>query len=617
MSEERPSIVSELGRRKVYRVVVVYAGVAWGLLQMADLAFPRLGLPDWSVTLVLGIAAAGFPVAIALAWFFELTPDGIRLTPSRGSDVAATPSPARVLEFALILGLVAAVGYLYATRLTPGLREAAPLDASKRSIAVLPFVNMSQDSENEYFSEGISEEILDGLAKLEDLHVAARTSSFTFKGQNRDVREIGELLSVATVLEGSVRKAGNRVRITAQLIDSNTGYHLWSDAFNRELTDIFAVQEEISRAIVEALHVPLGLSDGAPIVKTGTSNPEAYNTYLRGLHQYGEIGPASFTRTIETLREAIALDPNYAKPHGVIASSYMIGALWMPIDEAFPEAKRAFDRALELDPNLDVALVAKAQYITFTDWDWMQAKTYFERALADGSDMTVVAQAYSALHLMPLGLTEEAAALLAEAAERDPLDIRIKIIRGTLALAQGRAEEAIREYDLALDIDPNNREASTALCLAHTSAGDFDSAESMLEAWRARLGDDHTWMLPCRVFERLARFDIDGSLAAYEKLAAAAHNEPGSAFLVGDVAVQLGKVDEAVEWYLESIERRELPMVMVRLRNAQETALHEHPRYQSMLKALGIDDASLAEMGITPKFAVATEANPVEARLAP
>ena len=313
MSRETRSWLAELQRRKVYRSAAVYAGIAWAVLQIADLVFPRLGLPDWTVTLALAIAGIGFPLTILFAWHFDVTPEGIRRTPGREAAAGTRRSPFRVFEFLLILGLVFAVGYLYFDRIWP---DQADLQASPsvfaegpRSIAVLPFVNMSQDADNEYFSDGVAEQILDSLARIEKLRVAARTSSFSFKGRNDDIREIGAKLGVATILEGSVRKSGDRLRITAQLVNTANGYHLWSDTYDRELTDIFAVQDEIARSIAAALKVPLGLPPDTRIIQPGTADTVAYNDYLRGLYFFKMIGPETFQRTIEFMQRAIARDP--------------------------------------------------------------------------------------------------------------------------------------------------------------------------------------------------------------------------------------------------------------------------------------------------------------------
>ena len=623
MSSERPSLFAELRRRNVYRVALVYAGVAWGLLQLADLAFPRLGLPDWTITLVLAISAVGFPIAVVCAWAFDLTSEGLKRTPSPGSEDAQPTSPLRVVEFVVIAGLVAAVGYLYATRLTPGAastpgRESAPpaavkitgpeakfaLPAGPPSIAVLPFVNMSQDSDNQYFSDGISEELLDALAKLGRLHVAARTSSFSFRDSNEDIRTIGQQLGVGTLLEGSVRKSGNRVRITAQLINAANGFHLWSETYDRELTDIFAVQDEIARSIVAALRVPLGLSPEAALVDTGTSNVEAYNAYLRGLHYFKLIGPETYEKTIQYMKRAIALDPTFARPHGTLASAYSIAALWLPRQQAFPLAKASFERALELDPTLGIALLTKAQYVTLTEWDWLAARGYFTRALEDESATSIGAISYATLHLIPLGSLEEAHAILAEAEALDPVDPRIKIVKASLALFSGDVDGAISQYELTLDLDAENIQAAAALCSARVGRGDISGAVALLSDWEARLGFVHPWLMACRAYLELAQGRIEDAVQTYSQMSATASTRPGAAFFAGDVALRLGRIDEAIDWYEKSLEEGEIGIMMTRIRHARETELNAHPRYQALLARMRLDDASLAAFRTAPSASI-------------
>src|SRR5947209_9728933 len=240
---------AELKRRNVYKVAVAYAIVGWLLIQIATQVFPVLEIPNWTVRLVIALVAIGFPIALILAWAFELTPEGIKRTE------AAAPGPIRHRAWIYIVTIaaIASLALFFFTR-----SRSAPGDvATSKSIAVLPFVDMSQTKDQEYFCDGISEEILDALAKVEGLRVVARTSSFAFKGRNADVSEIGQKLNVGNVLEGSLRREGNRVRITAQLINARNGFHIWSETFERELQGVFAVQDEITRSIVDALKIKL------------------------------------------------------------------------------------------------------------------------------------------------------------------------------------------------------------------------------------------------------------------------------------------------------------------------------------------------------------------------
>ena len=287
------SFFNELKRRNVVRVAVMYLVFCWVLIQLSDILFPMFSIPEWGGRLVVIMLAMGFPLALIFAWVLELTPDGVKLEKNVDRSASATHTSARKLDLITIILLVVALVVLGASNIVsrngesagptgPEVEQGAGVEASPESIAVLPFVNMSDDPANEYFSDGLAEELLNDLARIDALRVAGRTSSFAFKGKDTDLREIGERLNVKNILEGSVRKVGNRVRITAQLINASDGYHLWSATYERELDDIFAIQQEISSAIVKALKVTLSVEEQAGAGGgVGTANAKAYASYLR------------------------------------------------------------------------------------------------------------------------------------------------------------------------------------------------------------------------------------------------------------------------------------------------------------------------------------------------
>jgi len=289
-------LIDELKRRRVFRVAVVYAVVAFAIWQAAEIAVPGLNLPAWVLTLVILLTVLGFPIALVLAWALEITPEGVRRTEPATAN--ATPS-------------------------------IAPPAVARKSIAVLPFANISDDPGNEYFSDGMTEEIINALAQLKDLRVAARTSCFTFKGKAPHISEVGAKLNVTTVLEGSVRKAGSRLRITAQLINVGDGYHIWSQRYDREMEDVFAIQDEIAKGIADKLQITLVGDAAEQLVRPSTVNLEAYDLYLKGrffVNQGGE-GPA---RGLEYFQQALACDPDYALAHAGIADAYGLPARFQP-----------------------------------------------------------------------------------------------------------------------------------------------------------------------------------------------------------------------------------------------------------------------------------------------
>ncbi len=328
------AFLAELRRRNVIRVAAAYLVVAWVVMQVVNVATPALNLPEWFDGAVFVLLAAGFVIALVLSWVFELTPVGLKATAPLGEGAA----PVRLAgsDIILIGAVVALLGVSVfqvvrprtapvaeAPAVTTASAPAAAVEAAIEtadalSIAVLPFVNMSPDPEQEYFSDGLSEELLNVLAQIDELRVAGRTSSFAFKDQNQDLRIIGEALGVANILEGSVRKSGDRLRITAQLVSAADGYHLWSQTYDRELTDVFAIQEEIAMAVAEALSITLGVAT-APVPETATADVETYDLYLRGRAAFNR---GDELRAVELFREALARDPDYAPAFGDLATAY-------------------------------------------------------------------------------------------------------------------------------------------------------------------------------------------------------------------------------------------------------------------------------------------------------
>ena len=334
----------ELQRRNVYRVAATYLAVAFVGFQAANLLIPDTNLPGWTDRLLLAVLIVGFPVAVVVAWAFEMSPQGVRQTePAGDGDVSVEH------------------GRSVAT--VPGndpetLFRALP----EKSVAVLPFVDMSPNRDQEYFGEGLAEEVLNALTQLEDLEVASRTSAFAYQGRDVDVREIGRELGVATVVEGSVRKAGERLRVTAQLVEADSGYHLWSETFDRELEDVFAIQDEITASIVEALHVELFGDEADRLTRVGTDDAQAYDLYLEGRHYWQRRYKVGLETALEYFEAALEKDPEFALAHAGRAEVYWVfGAYGLgEPDTVRRRAIEASERAVELGPDLPEAHCARA-----------------------------------------------------------------------------------------------------------------------------------------------------------------------------------------------------------------------------------------------------------------
>jgi TolB-like protein/DNA-binding winged helix-turn-helix (wHTH) protein/Tfp pilus assembly protein PilF len=475
----RIPLIAELKRRNVFRVAVAYGIVAWLLVEMASVVLPALRLPEWTLTFLVFLVVAGFPLALILAWAFELTPEGIKRETAVDRAESITQQTGRKLDFAIIGLLALAVVFLvvdhYVLEAEPEQAEVAAEQAPaagpverEKSIAVLPFVNMSDDPNQEYFADGIAEELLNTLARVEDLRVVGRTSSFSFKNSDADLTEIGEALGADVILEGSVRKAGNRVRITAQLIDAKGGLQRWSETYDRELDDIFAIQTEIAAAIADALRVSLSSEERERLATPPTENLEAYQAYLLGRQHQKKYTTASNEEAIGYFQRAIELDPKFALAFAGLTESYLVQAQdsGLPPDEMIARAQAAADKALELDGRLAEAHVALGDVKWFRN-DIAGAEAAFQHALVLNPNSVMAYLAYSNLLGFELARYEEALALTKKAVELDPLSLEaVELLAENLNFL-GRFDESLAWHERFLEIDPGNASSYTQIGMHH------------------------------------------------------------------------------------------------------------------------------------------------------
>lgn len=434
---------NELRRRNVFRVAVTYAIVAWLLIQIASAVSEPLRLPSWFEAFIIVMLAIGFPLALVLAWAFEMTPEGLKLTRPLDGEI---PTGGNRLDYVLIgaLGLVAAITVWdrYPSRQIGTPRE-VPQVMENPSIAVLPFADMSKDGDQEYFGDGIAEELLNVLSRLDGLRVAGRTSSFAYKARVQDLRTIGQSLNVTTILEGSVRKDGERIRITAQLINVADGYHLWSRVFDRQLTDIFSIQEEIASEVAGALGVRLGVGDANAFIGAGTKNIEAYEAYLKGWAMSGE-----YVESLSYLEKATRLDPNYAvawAERGLRTASLQ----WTSNPEDAPALlERAYSyalRAVELDSQSaqSASLLGTILYARF---EWIAGAEEHARALELLADRDILTQ------------------------------------NGNLLMRAGRLIAADRQFNAAVAAEPQSGPETFYAWMVSVGRGRMDEAKQRLAA---------------------------------------------------------------------------------------------------------------------------------------
>src|SRR5881296_3699443 len=475
----------ELKRRNVYKVAVAYAVVAWLLIQIATQVFPFFEIPNWAVRLVVLLLIIGFPVALVLAWAFEITPEGIKRTEEVDHSQPTTHRTGRTLDFLIIAVLLVIIGVFAYQRF--GLSQktsVSVLAAPEKSIAVLPFEIHSRDPDNAYFADGIQDEILTRLSKVADLKVISRASTQHYKSAPENLREIARQLGVTHILEGSVQKSGDAVRVNVQLIKAANDSQLWAETFDRKLTDIFSVESDVAKAIADQLRAKLTSREEQEIAAKPTDNPEAYDAYLRGLAYTLKTAdtPANALGAQKYLREAVRLDPNFALGWALLsyvdAASYRNQAL-QPTVALREEARQAAETALTLQPNLGEALHAKGYYHYACLKDYDTAVRYFEQArqLLPNSSRILESLAYLERRR---GQWDRSESYFNEAERLDPRNLHLLTQHAVTYFHHRRLPEALRKFDQVLDITPDDLDTLGNKASIAQAEGDLPRAAALL-----------------------------------------------------------------------------------------------------------------------------------------
>jgi len=475
------AFLAELKRRRVGRVAIAYLAIAWAVTEASSVILPALRVPEWTVTFVVVFLLIGFPVAMILAWVFDVGPQGIERTEPSRDLPAGSQLKVRLAFGVAVLVLMAGLGYLLYER---GFGRAHANQAHS-SIAVLPFTNLSGDAARDYFSDGMSEELLNLLARVPGLKVASRTSSFAYKGRNVDIREVGRELGVETVLEGSIRQSGDQVRITAQLIDAESGFHLWSETYERRLEDIFRVQDEIAAMIVSKLRIELAPQEQQMAVrdKAPTQNVEAYELYLQGRAVWKRRGEENLTRAIDLFQRALGLDPGFARAHAALASAYVVmpGYTREEDDESkfLPLAVASARQALSIDPNIGEAHAVLAQ-ISAERGNLLDAESGFFFAISLEPNEATPHHWYSLL-LSRVGRLNLALDQARKAQELDPTSPVLAANLAGMYLMLGEDEQALRFSTLAGDLGLSKKQGGIESAVA-MRRGQWDEARRLIAA---------------------------------------------------------------------------------------------------------------------------------------
>jgi TolB-like protein len=493
----------ELKRRNVYKVAVAYAVVAWLLVQVATQVFPFFEVPNWAIRLVVLILVIGFVVALVFSWAFELTPEGLKRTEDVDVSESVTRRTGRKLDFLIIAVLLLVIAVLVYQRLHP---TVSPVRSNipEKSIAVLPFENRSEDKANAYFADGIQDEILTRLSKIADLKVISRTSTQHYKSAPENLSEIGQQLGVAHILEGSVQKSGDAVRVNVQLIKAANDSHLWADTFDRKLTDIFSVESEVAKAIADQLRAKLTGHEEQVIAAKPTDNVEAYDAYLRGLaYTLKPSNPANSLGAQKYLKEAVRLDPKFALAWALLSNVEARGYITLdlqPTAALRDEARQAAETALMLQPNLGEAVWAKGYYHYACLKDYDTAVRYFDQArpLLPNSSRIPESLAYVDRRR---GRWDQSEAYFNEAERLDPRNVNLLGQHALSYMALRHFPEALRKFDQVLNITPDDVDIVATKATIAQADGDLARAAALLAPLRP--GGDLRGALEAQVYQAI------------------------------------------------------------------------------------------------------------------
>jgi len=577
---------SELKRRNVYKVAVAYIVGGWALSQGIAQVLPVFDVPNWAIRLVVLLIIIGFPIALTVAWAFEVTPEGIKRT--EAADAAGQRSRGSAWIYVVLIGAALSVGLFFVGRYTAGHTAPRQSEAATavpaKSIAVLPLVNESGDPKDEYFSDGLSEELIAALAQISGLKVIGRSSSFRFKDRKEEPRTIGEKLGVSTLLDGTVRKQGDRVRIVAELVNAADGIQLWTQTFDRQLKDIFAVQEEIARAVAESLKVTLLGTNSRSAQASATDNAEAHNAYLQGHFYLVRRNVEDYRKAIEYYDQAIQLDPNYALAYAERGEAWaLMGDLTGQRPNAYPKARADAEKAVAIAPDLAEARAALGWVLCLAEWKFAEGLAELKRA-KELSPANPTANDLLARIIVYLGRFNEAERQAREAVELDPLST---VTQGNLARVlfyAGKLDEAEAAARKGTELQPTGAGAHRFQVLIAAQRGDGEAALR-----EAQLEPDPGF----RRFELAVAHYVRGDRAAADAALAdlIANAREGFAYQIAQVYALRGEKDKAFEWLQTAFDDRDAGMLGL-LADPVLRGLRDDARYKNLLVKVGLPTTS-------------------------
>jgi TolB-like protein/Flp pilus assembly protein TadD len=589
---------AELKRRNVYKVAVAYAVVGWLVIQISSTVLPTFHSPEWVVQTLVVLVALGFPIALVLAWAFELTPEGIKRADEVAPDESITRKTGhKLVRITVALAVIAAGLFAFQWLRPTSLTAPAQNDAVKnltapappipeKSIAVLPFENLSSDKENAYFAEGIQDEILTRLAKVADLKVISRTSTQRFKSSPSDLREIAKQLGVMNILEGSVQKSNDQVRVNVQLINAMTDAHLWADIYDRKLTDIFAVESDIAKTIAETLQARLSGSEKRALSARPTENPEAYQLYLKGRFFWNKRTAADLRKSIDYFDQATEKDPHYALAYAGSAQAWLLlpGYSGGTPQDCFPQAETAAKKALSLDDNSADAHAALGMVKQLFDFDSPSGIAEFERAIKlDPNDAT--AHHWFANHsLSATGQINREISEMKRALELDPLSFIINTNLGQAYIYANRFDEAIAQLRRTVEMDSGFYFAHYILGEALELNGQLPEAVAEYQKASALNDDPFSRALLGHLYGKLGRKDEARQIL--EQLRQTREQRYFEAYGLAIIYLGLGNREEALNWLEQGYRDRDgFNMGVIRVDQFLDP-LHGDPRFEALAEKI-------------------------------
>ena len=578
------NFLTELKRRNVYKVAIAYGVVAWLLMQVASQIFPFFEIPNWAVRLVVLLLVIGFPVAMILAWAFELTPEGLKRT-EVADELPRKSEQKRAWIYVVIIAGAVAAGLFFFGRYTSSKRGA---QMSEKSIAVLPFENRSEDKANAYFAEGVQDEILTRLSKIADLKVTSHTSTQHYKSVPENLAEIAKQLGVAHILEGSVQKSGDAVRVNVQLIKAANNSHVWAETFDRKLTDIFSVESDVAKAIADQLRAHITRQEEQVIAAKPTKNIEAYDAYLRGRYFWNKRTSDGIKHAIEHFQQSIERDPDFALGHAGLADSYIALTFYnfAAPHETMPKAKESAIKALALDDTLAEAHATLAHILINYDWNWSAAEKEFKRSIELKPDYATAHEWYAIHYLTATGRLEEAVQEMKKALELEPASLVMNTFMGATLYYAGRYDEAIDQCRRTIEMDPTFAVAHWHLGLAYEQKQVLDAAtEEFKKAISLSGGSPLMKAALGRAYAKSQKnHEANEMLNELNELS---KQHYVSAYEVATIYVALGNNEQAFQLLEQAYGEHSFHLVYLNV-SPQFKPVSSHRRFQDLVQRIGL-----------------------------